>query len=158
MNPRPALVFALAALAACTNLEALHRSEPEVPTDVLIAAAQSDRPADSGALVLLAEMAAHHPDRAPSQETLATVFEALGTRARAGTLPPVHADVAGTLATSIALDDTMDAAVRMNACDLLAALGRDDALAAVAADALDPLVVEHAEDALTRSAGEPRPE
>ena len=139
-----------ALLAACTSHDPLYRSEADIPARVLVSAAESDAPEDAAALLLLADLAAHHGDLGPGQETLATVLEALATRLHAGTLSPVQRLLAEQLAAGIALDDGRDAAVRMNACDVLVVCRDRAALARVVETAIDPLVAEHAAESLDR--------
>ena len=136
---------------ACVSHDPLYHSEADIPGPVLVSAGESRAPEDSAALVLLADLAVHHPDWTPDPETLATVLEALGTRWVHDALGEVHAGLAIASARALALDDERDVAVRMNACDLLSIAGDGDTLRQVASTALDPLVAEHALEALERS-------
>ncbi len=143
----PHLLIVLA-LASCGGMDALHRADPGTPLQLVADAGESTSPADSAALVVLTELAVRVPDAPPPQETVATALESLGRRAAAGTLPPAHRLLAAGSAAELALDDLSDASVRMTACDLLRELRDVEALQRVADECADPLVADHAEEAL----------
>ncbi len=151
------LMLCLVLSACATDMGPLYRSEAEVPADALLVAARGEGAEETAALVLLADLSLHYPEQGPTPETLATVMEALGTRAAAGTLPANHLHLAGTLAEGLALDDLQDAVVRMNACDLLGELENWDALVRVAEEAADPMVGEQAGSVLAAAGQGPRP-